>query len=56
MGRTGKLLAVEHEGVHPDMVLIGKALAGGFLPVSAVLTSDSVMSVLTPGTLMKTLN
>lgn len=50
MGRTGKMLAVEHEGVQPDMVIIGKALSGGFLPVSAILTSDSVMKVLTPGT------
>jgi ornithine--oxo-acid transaminase len=49
LGRTGKLFACEHEEVKPDMLIVGKALAGGFYPVSAVLTSREVLSVITPG-------
>jgi ornithine--oxo-acid transaminase len=48
-GRTGKLLAEEHEGVEADMTLVGKALSGGFYPVSAVLSNIEVMEVLKPG-------
>jgi ornithine--oxo-acid transaminase len=49
LGRTGKLLAAEHEGVRADMVTIGKALSGGMYPVSAVLADKSVLSVFGPG-------
>ena len=49
LGRTGKLLAEEHEGVEADMTLLGKALGGGFYPVSAVLCSGPIMGVLRPG-------
>jgi len=49
LGRTGKLFASDHEGVRPDMVVIGKALSGGFYPVSAVLAEKPVMGLFTPG-------
>jgi len=49
LGRTGKLLAEEHEGVEADLTLVGKALSGGFYPVSAVLSNDAVLGVLKPG-------
>ena len=49
LGRTGRLLASEHEGVHPDAVILGKALGGGLLPVSAVLGRRELMDVFKPG-------
>jgi ornithine--oxo-acid transaminase len=49
LGRTGKLFAFEHEGVRPDAVTVGKALSGGFYPVSALLARREVMDVFTPG-------
>ena len=49
MGRTGRLLASDHEGIKPDAVVLGKALGGGLLPVSLFLTSKEVMDVFTPG-------
>lgn len=49
LGRTGKKLACEHEGVRPDIVILGKALSGGFLPVSAVLCDDEIMLNIKPG-------
>ncbi|MCG8632212.1 MAG: ornithine--oxo-acid transaminase [Desulfobacterales bacterium] len=49
LGRTGKMLAEEHDGVQADLTLIGKALSGGFYPVSAVLSNDEVLGLLQPG-------
>lgn len=48
-GRTGKRLASDYEGIRPDMVTLGKALSGGFYPVSAVLADDEIMKVIKPG-------
>jgi ornithine--oxo-acid transaminase len=49
LGRTGRMFAAEHEKVRADIVIIGKALAGGFYPVSAILADDEVMGVFRPG-------
>ncbi len=49
LGRTGKLFAFMHEGIRPDMLIVGKALAGGFYPVSAVLASKEILGVFRPG-------
>ena len=49
LGRTGKLLAEQHEGIEADVTLLGKALSGGFYPVSAVLSNNEVLGVLQPG-------
>ncbi len=50
LGRTGKLFAFQHEGIRPDAAIVGKALSGGFYPVSAVLGSKEVLGVFAPGT------
>ncbi|WP_116787974.1 ornithine--oxo-acid transaminase [Flavobacterium psychrotrophum] len=49
IARTGKLLAVHHEDVQPDILILGKALSGGAYPVSAVLANDAIMNVIKPG-------
>src|SRR5258706_14348163 len=49
LARTGKLFACDHENVRPDVVIVGKALAGGFYPVSAVLADKSILGFFTPG-------
>jgi ornithine--oxo-acid transaminase len=49
LGRTGRLFAFEHEEIRPDVCIIGKALSGGFYPVSAVLSSRAIMGVFRPG-------
>ncbi len=48
-GRTGKMFCYEHEGIKPDVLILGKALSAGIMPVSLVLTNDDVMSVINPG-------
>jgi ornithine--oxo-acid transaminase len=49
LGRTGKLFAYQHEDVQPDVLIIGKAMSGGFYPVSAVLASREILGVFAPG-------
>ena len=49
IARTGKLLAVDHEDVHPDILILGKAISGGVFPVSAVLANDDIMMCIRPG-------
>jgi ornithine--oxo-acid transaminase len=49
LGRTGKLLAEQHDGIEADVTLLGKALSGGFYPVSAVLSNNEVLGILKPG-------
>ncbi len=49
IARTGKLLAVDHEDVRPDVLILGKAISGGVVPVSAVLADDDIMLVIKPG-------
>ena len=49
LGRTGKLFACDHEDVKPDVMIIGKALAGGFYPVSAVMTNENILGLFQPG-------
>ena len=48
-GRTGTMFACDHEGVRPDVLVVGKALGGGYYPVSAALADDAIMSLFTPG-------
>jgi ornithine--oxo-acid transaminase len=50
LGRTGRMFACEHEGIRPDLYVLGKALSGGFYPISAVAGSDEVLGLFTPGT------
>jgi ornithine--oxo-acid transaminase len=50
IARTGELLCCDHEGIKPDMLILGKALSGGVYPVSAVLADNHIMEVITPGT------
>lgn len=49
LARTGKMLACDHENVHPDILILGKALSGGTIPVSAVLADDEIMLTIKPG-------
>lgn len=50
LGRTGKMIACDHENIKPDILCLGKALSGGVLPISAVLADNKVMECITPGT------
>ncbi len=50
LGRTGRMFAVEHEGVRPDLMILGKALSGGYYPISAVAGQEDVLSLFLPGT------
>lgn len=49
IGRTGRMLACDHEGVRPDILILGKALGGGVMPISAVLADDDIMLLIKPG-------
>ncbi|MCB0699240.1 MAG: ornithine--oxo-acid transaminase [Chitinophagales bacterium] len=49
LARTGKMLCCDHDGVHPDILILGKALSGGMMPVSAVLADDDIMLTIKPG-------
>ena len=49
LARTGKMLACDHEEVHPDILILGKALSGGMMPVSVVLCNDEIMLTIKPG-------
>jgi ornithine--oxo-acid transaminase len=49
LGRTGKLFAYEYEGIKPDILIVGKALSGGFYPISAILCNSNIMEVFKPG-------
>jgi ornithine--oxo-acid transaminase len=49
LGRTGKMLACDHEGVRPDILILGKAISGGMLPVSCVLADNEIMLTIMPG-------
>ena len=49
LGRTGKLFACQHENVHPDITIIGKALSGGFYPISAIVADQALLGLFTPG-------
>src|SRR5207237_5392006 len=49
LGRTGRMLACDYEDVHPDILILGKALSGGLLPISAVLADDEIMLTIKPG-------
>jgi len=49
IARTGKLLCCDHEGIRPDIVILGKAISGGVMPVSAVLADDEIMMTIKPG-------
>ena len=54
IARTGRLLACDHEGVHPDILVLGKAMSGGMMPVSCVLANDDIMLCIKPGELGST--
>lgn len=49
LGRTGRMFACDHEGIRPDIIIIGKALSGGFYPVSAIVADDEVLGLFRPG-------
>lgn len=49
LGRTGKMFAYEHENIRPDIVVLGKSLAGGYYPMSAVLADKNIIDLIKPG-------